>query len=160
MVKNKEKSYKEIDIPDKSTFDQTSKEENKYYHSLFCDWFIQKYLFKINECVAKNLGLDDTHTYFKINLPSKIISQYKLFKKNSYDKHRYHLPKLQYDYIKDIWSERGWALSIYDEVYYRKKSGKTIHNISSKTDRLSNKYVIFRISVHNNGTVPSSSSDE
>jgi hypothetical protein len=140
-------SYNEINIPIKEEFIANQIELNHKYYPQFSDWFIQKYLFKINEKIAENLGKENIHTYFKIHIPTHILKNHRVIKKNKYSTNQYHLPKILYDKITNIWTEKRWNIIISDEIYYDKKSQTDIHKIASKKDRLSKNYVIIKVTI-------------
>src|SRR3972149_4396917 len=93
--------------------------DEKYYQELK-DWFVQKYLLKINEIVAENLNMENIH-YFKIHIPTNIIKNHRIIKNNTNSSNQYHLPDLLYNKIIDTWKHKSREITISDEIYYDKK---------------------------------------
>lgn len=134
-----------IPIKDKFVANQIILDE-KYYQELK-DWFVQKYLLKINEIVAENLNMENIH-YFKIHIPTNIIKNHKIIKNNISPSNQYHLPEILYNKILDTWKHQSRKITISDEIYYDKKLIKNIHKISSKKDKLSKNFIIIQITIH------------
>lgn len=143
------KSYVELSIPNKQQFVETQKEIKNNYYGKFCEWFNLKYLFKINEKVAENIQRDCYATYFKLHIPKSFLNSYKIYNKHLYIKHRYHLPQITYDKIKNTWEEKGWKINISDNVIYTKDSKVKPYSISDGKHKLSRDHIIFCITVSN-----------
>jgi len=134
-----------IPIKDKYVANRIIQDE-KYYQELK-DWFVQKYLLKINEIVAENLNTENIH-YFKIHIPTNIIKNHRVIKNNTNSSNQYHLPDLLYNKIIDTWKHKSREITISDEIYYDKKLLKNIYKISSKKDKLSKNFIIIQITMH------------
>jgi hypothetical protein len=138
-------SYMEINIPVHEEFKETHQEIKTYYHEQFSDWFIGKYLFKINEQITKNIQCEIISTLIKVRLPKHILIKYKIV---NHIKNRYYLPKILYEKIKAVWREKGWAINIIDDSVYVKKPINLIHDISNIKSKFSKNYVLIRTAIY------------
>ena len=140
-------SYVEIKIPIKQDFKETQEDIKIFYHEEFSEWFMENYLQKINKQVTKNIHSEIVSTVFKLRLPKNILMKYKIYDRITHIKHRYRLPKLVYEKIKNIWKEKGWSLNIIDDAIIVKNY--TIHDISDIKHKLIPTHIIIRIVVYN-----------